>query len=409
MKDHKNLGEKVFAAFFLLFVLGFSGANLAVNGAEVWDDVSKIQWTWNDSAQQLQEVETFMNENLLFRYPMIDAYGAVQMAMGKHEENGFDRVKDKNGFLYSGNFWNGFGDDTKELAVRTARLQKQIEARGDQFGFIMFPMNLPQEDAKYYGIPYDDFSQNADTFCAWARYYGVPLLDLRSSWTEHGLTQEEAFFRTDHHWTPMAAFYGYCDILEWMEDTFGAEISDRDRLSNLDSYYQITYENLMFGSRGRDTGTIFAGGAEPYTVIYPREEGDYLLKSGEYNDYDTYEGTFSEALLYTDYDMDSYSDLYDGEAERTYLKTGVEDYTSIINKDAPSDKKILLLRDSFATPIGAFLAQSFEQVDMLWTGEYTEEELELFIEDAQYDYVFVSIFAENLNQDFFPFGMDHED
>ena len=58
MKDHKNLGEKVFAAFFLLFVLGFSGANLAVNGAEVWDDVSKIQWTWNDSAQQLQEVET---------------------------------------------------------------------------------------------------------------------------------------------------------------------------------------------------------------------------------------------------------------------------------------------------------------------------------------------------------------
>lgn len=409
MKDHKNLGEKVFAAFFLLFVLGFSGANLAVNGAEVWDDVSKIQWTWNDSAQQLQEVETFMNENLLFRYPMIDAYGAVQMAMGKHEENGFDRVKDKNGFLYSGSFWNGFGDDTKELAVRTARLQKQIEARGDQFGFIMFPMNLPQEDAKYYGIPYDDFSQNADTFCAWARYYGVPLLDLRSSWTEHGLTQEEAFFRTDHHWTPLAAFYGYCDILEWMEDTFGAEISDRDRLSNLDSYYQITYENLMFGSRGRDTGTIFAGGAEPYTVIYPREEGDYLLKSGEYNDYDTYEGTFSEALLYTDYDMDSYSDLYDGEAERTYLKTGVEDYTSIINKDAPSDKKILLLRDSFATPIGAFLAQSFEQVDMLWTGEYTEEELELFIEDAQYDYVFVSIFTENLNQDFFPFGMDHED
>lgn len=206
-----------------------------------------------------------------------------------------------------------------------------------------------------------------------------------------------------------ALWIGTLGFVLYFVYTFGAEISDRDRLSNLDSYYQITYENLMFGSRGRDTGTIFAGGAEPYTVIYPREEGDYLLKSGEYNDYDTYEGTFSEALLYTDYDMDSYSDLYDGEAERTYLKTGVEDYTSIINKDAPSDKKILLLRDSFATPIGAFLAQSFEQVDMLWTGEYTEEELELFIEDAQYDYVFVSIFTENLNQDFFPFGMDHED
>ena len=408
MKDHKNRGGKVFAAFFLLFVLGFSGANLAVNGAEVWDDVSKIQWTWNDSAQQLQEVETTLNEDLLFREPMIDAYGVLQMAMGKHEENGFDKVKDKNGFLHSGNFWNGFGDDTKELAVRTARLQEQVEARGGQFGFIMFPMNLPQEDAKYYGIPYDDYSKISDTFCAWARYYGIPLLDLQDSWTEHGLKQEEAFFRTDHHWTPMAAFYGYCDILEWMEDTFGAEILDRDRLSNLDSYHQVTYENLMFGSHGRETGSIFAGGTEPYTVIYPREEGEYLLKTGEYDEYDTYEGTFSEALLNMDYDMNSYSDLYDGEAERTYLHNGVEAYSSIINKNAPSEKKILLLRDSYATPIGAFLAQSFEQVDMLWTSEYTEEELEMFVEDAKYDYVFVSLFPKNISERFFPFGMDDE-
>ena len=408
MKDHKNRGGKVFAAFFLLFVLGFSGANLAVNGAEVWDDVSKIQWTWNDSAQQLQEVETTLNEDLLFREPMIDAYGVLQMAMGKHEENGFDKVKDKNGFLHSGNFWNGFGDDTKELAVRTARLQEQVEARGGQFGFIMFPMNLPQEDAKYYGIPYDDFSKISDTFCAWARYYGIPLLDLQDSWTEHGLKQEEAFFRTDHHWTPMAAFYGYCDILEWMEDTFGAEILDRDCLSNLDSYHQVTYENLMFGSHGRETGSIFAGGTEPYTVIYPREEGEYLLKTGEYDEYDTYEGTFSEALLYMDYDMNSYSDLYNGEAERTYLHNGVEAYSSIINKNAPSEKKILLLRDSYATPIGAFLAQSFEQVDMLWTSEYTEEELEMFVEDAKYDYVFVSLYPKNISERFFPFGMDDE-
>ena len=408
MKDHKNRGGKVFAAFFLLFVLGFSGANLILNGAEVWNDIRNIPWTWSESVQQLQEVETTLNEDLLFREPMIDAYGVLQMAMGKHEENGFDKVKDKNGFLHSGNFWSGFGDDTKELAVRTARLQEQVEARGGQFGFIMFPMNLPQEDAKYYGIPYDDFSKISDTFCAWARYYGIPLLDLQDGWTEHGLKQEEAFFRTDHHWTPMAAFYGYCDILEWMEDTFGAEISDRDRLSNLDSYHQVTYENLMFGSHGRETGSIFAGGTEPYTVIYPREEGEYLLKTGEYDEYDTYEGTFSEALLYMDYDMNSYSDLYDGEAERTYLHNSVEAYSSIINKNAPSEKKILLLRDSYATPIGAFLAQSFEQVDMLWTREYTGEELEMFVEDAKYDYVFVSLYPEDISERFFPFGMDDE-
>ena len=90
MKDHKNRGGKVFAAFFLLFVLGFSGANLILNGAEVWNDIRNIPWTWSESVQQLQEVETTLNEDLLFREPMIDAYGVLQMAMGKHEVFGAD-------------------------------------------------------------------------------------------------------------------------------------------------------------------------------------------------------------------------------------------------------------------------------------------------------------------------------
>ena len=55
----------------------------------------------------------------------------------------------------------------------------------------------------------------------WLRYYKVPLLDLETLCETNGLTQQEAFFRTDHHWTPRAAFEGSTKyFFQWMEQSF---------------------------------------------------------------------------------------------------------------------------------------------------------------------------------------------
>ena len=48
--------------------------------------------------------------------------------------------------------------------------------------------------------------------------------------------------------------------------------------------------------------------------------------------------------------------------ERVYLHNGVDEYVSIRNLEMDSGPKILLLRDSYATPVGAFLAQSFHRL-----------------------------------------------
>ena len=81
-------------------------------------------------------------------------------------------------------------------------------------------------------------------------------------------------------------------------------------------------------------------------------------------------------------------------------------YVSIENCRTDSERKILLLRDSFSQPVGAFLAQSFKQVDMLWIVDITEDELEAFLEENQYDYVLMALYPENLKSDAFPFEME---
>lgn len=406
MKEHTHFGEKLFSVFFLVFLLGFAAANVFQNGREIREDLAEISWEWADMKQQLQDVEEILNEELLLRYPMIDAYGAIQLSMGKHEQNAFDTVKDKNGFLYSGNFWNGFGDDTKELALRTKRLQQQLEAQGTQFGMILYPMKLVDESARYAGIPYNDFSKQANTYAAWLRYYSVPLLDLRNDWAEAGLTKEQAFFKTDHHWTPAAAFAAYCDILHWMQDTYQQEIPNIDALCDPSQYHSVTADTPLFGSNGRESGLLFAGGTEPYRYLYPKTEGEYLLKVGKEDSFEEYEGSFEQALLDQHISIDSYRHLYELDMNNTYLHWMVSEYASITNFAPTIDKKVLLLRDSFSTPVGAFLAQSFAQVDMLWVGEYSAQEMERYLEENKYDYVFVALYPENLTEGFFPFGIE---
>ena len=204
-----STGANVFGVFFLLFLMIFSVANLVLHGSSVWEQACELDWSWEDSRQNLQDVESILSEELLLRLPMVDTYGAIQLSLGKHEENSFDTVIDKNGFLYSGNFWSGFGDDTKELAVRVKHLEALLQEKGTQLGVILFPMNLAPDDAKYLGIPYNDFSAIADSYLAWLHYFSIPVLDLRENWSRTGLTQEEAFFKTDHHWNLEGAFVGY--------------------------------------------------------------------------------------------------------------------------------------------------------------------------------------------------------
>ncbi len=195
-------------------------------------------------------------------------------------------------------------------------------------------------------------------------------------------------------------------ILDWMEKSFNAVPDPDYELRNLDNYNKITLPGYMLGSQGRETGRVFAGGTEDYTVIYPKNEGDYLLHRGNLDNYLTYTGNFEESLLKLDKKKKDFKDIYNGSAEGVYLHNGVDEYVSIQNLETESKEKILLLRDSYATPVGAFLAQSFKQVDMLWTLRISEKELDEFLGKNHYDYVILSLFPEDLKEEAFPFGME---
>ena len=429
----ERFGKTAFTVLAVVFLLGYSMGNFFHSGGAVMEAMAEARP--GSIGDIIAAVDNAVVERMLWRYPFIECYGRIQLAQGKHEINSFESVKDKAGYLHSGNFWVGFHDESKELAVRVRRLHDLLVARGTQVCFIMPPMKVAGEEMRYEGIPYNDFTGQGDEMLRWLRYYGVPCLDLRQSFKAHGLSYGEAFFKTDHHWTPRAAFAGFCDMIEWLNGTFGTDFDPENFYRDLDNYTIRTYERIMLGSQGRNTGVDYAEGMEDYTILIPKDEGNYNWIRGDLKRVEDVgalsrlellenadavnqqaglenlrgsDGLFTATLLKLPQEELEGEEIYHGVAEKTYLEE-IMPYDFIRNNNRTGDgMSVLFLRDSYASPVISFFAQCVSPVEAAWTNQYDSQTMESLLARKDYDYVIIMLYPENLSYEFFPFCESEE-
>lgn len=396
MKMEKS-GHLIFAVVVTLFLLIYSAIVFFRSREDIVKAVQKF--TWTDPQKGIAEIEEEMRDHIPGRYMAVEAYGAIQMLMGKHEVDDFEVVSDRSGYLHNGNFWTGFGDDTQELALRVRRLQDDLSSKGTQVGFVLMPMKTAREGTKYAGIPYNDFSSQSDTMLRWLRYYDVQTLDMEKVLAETGLTYEETFFKTDHHWTPRAAFAGFCGIVDWMNERWDAGLDPGKIYRSPENYERLCWKERMLGSQGRKTGILYAGGREDYEAVVPRLDGEFYRMYRE-SDGDEKEktGGITDTLM----EMEPQGDIYKVSVNTMYLDE-IKPYEHIENLNRPDGVRILMLRDSFASPVGVFMSQVCGQCDLLWTQRYGSEEIKKILQEQHYDYVIVSVYPENLSFKNFPY------
>ena len=342
----------------------------------------------------LLDPETFTKDNVLLKYPMIEAYGLLQKAMGKRELNSFDLVKDRLGYLHTGNFYVSFGEDQRKIAINYRRLSDFCGEFGTKTGVIVTPMKVAPEAARYPGIPYNSCLPEADTLLAWLRYYGVSCLDLTGLPEESGLGYEGSFYKTDHHWTTPAAFYGYRRILSWLEELQSASLYRGDETRKPGSYTVET--DILFGSQGRRAGLLYSGGPEPFSVYYPRRNGSFTLRTEGYGGVKEYTGGFRGGLTNEGFGKTVRENLYGESSYDLCFLHGLHDLARIENLDNPDGLRVLLLCDSYATPLGCFLAQNVSRLDMVYNLGSQRKNALTMIQENQYDYVIACLYPENL-------------
>ena len=165
---------------------------------------------------------------------------------------------------------------------------------------------------------------------------GLPTVDFAAALSAH--SDGQIFYRTDHHWTTLGAFYGANAVLGALgkdllkENSFTPETASNDFYGTLYSTSGIHWldpDTMEYWVSGEGlTVTSWRTGAEEPAALYDRS---YLEKK------------------------DKYSSFLGGNQPLCVIK----------NENVRDGSKLLLVRDSYADALAPFLAQRFSEVHLI--------------------------------------------
>lgn len=165
---------------------------------------------------------------------------------------------------------------------------------------------------------------------------GVSGVDYLSALQDRA--EEKLYYRTDHHWTSLGAYYGYAALCEALDeeavslDSFTPETVSAD-------FYGTLYSTSGVHWLTPDTMEYYVP-EEGVTVTDPQESGEEHLP------------LYDRSYLTK---KDKYSSFLGGNRPVCIIK----------NPNAATDRKILLIRDSYADAMAPFLSQTFAEVHLL--------------------------------------------
>lgn len=314
------------------------------------------------SGDYTSKFETYTTDQFTFRDEWITLKAASELALGKQENN--DVHLCENGTLIE-------GFKRPENSVLDSNMSALNTLVGNTDANVYFAL-IPDKSDLYSSLlpknaPNDSEKEVID-YC-----YGqsnATNVDMYSALSAH--TDEYIFYRTDHHWTSLGAYYGLSALAESMGLPCPALDSYTDRHVVSEEFYGTTWSASGFSWVDPDTMEIFVNAPEGLKVTsYPQ---------GSPVEGKLYDFSFLEK-------KDKYSMFMGGNCPMHVIETG--------NEDKPS---LLILRDSYTDSLIPFLLDDFSEIHVLDL-RYYRASLKAYIEQNDFDNVLVCYSVSNFCSD----------
>ena len=314
------------------------------------------------SGDYTSKFETYTTDQFTFRDEWITLKAASELALGKQENN--DVHLCENGTLIE-------GFKRPENSVLDSNMSALNSLVGNTDAKVYFAL-IPDKSDLYASllpknVPNDSEKEVID-YC-----YGqsnATNVDMYSALSAH--TDEYIFYRTDHHWTSLGAYYGLSALAESMGLPCPALDSYTDRHVVSEEFYGTTWSSSGFSWVDPDTMEIFVNAPEGLKVTsYPQ---------GSPVEGKLYDFSFLEK-------KDKYSMFMGGNCPMHVIETG--------NEDKPS---LLILRDSYTDSLIPFLLDDFSEIHVLDL-RYYRASLKAYIEQNDFDNVLVCYSVSNFCSD----------
>ncbi len=203
----------------------------------------------------------------------------------------------------------------------------------------------------------------------------VPVTTLLDTERQH--RDEYIYFRTDHHWTALGAYYAYADFCK----TKGIEPV------TLSKYEEITFENF--------TGTFYTNASQNSTL---KENADSVI---------AYKPLYKNTCTITkadgvSYELDLVRDVTDFGSTLKYLTFmgGDNPLTTIKNLDKPREEVCVVIKDSYGNAFVPFLLPHYSTIYVIDPRYYTGSLEEFCSDKVINDVIFVSNISTTRNKIF---------
>lgn len=296
------------------------------------------------SGEFSDELEKYLTDQVPLRDGCVTMKTYMELAIGKRESVGVYICKDK----YLMDKFTSYSK--KQLVANAAALvdlQEKLAAEGISMNTILVPMAAQVLTDKLPAYaPVADYAAILQVLTD----AGVDTTDVLSALVAH--SSENIYYRTDHHWTSLGAYYAYCawrgiepNVDEWTQEVL------------CDDFYGTTWNKVPLPTVP----------AEEITAWYK-----HINRSVSYNN-----GQYETDSIY----------------ERKYL-SGSDQYAVFLNSNqaqtviegSGKSGKLLLIKDSYGNTFSQFPVEDYAEVHVLdlrfFKGDVTEYAKENGITDT---------------------------
>lgn len=194
---------------------------------------------------------------------------------------------------------------------------------------------------------------------------GAVWVDVAGALTNH--RGEAIFYRTDHHWTSLGAYYGYAALMTAMGET-PAPLGAGETVS--EDFYGTLYS------------TSGVHWVEPDTIERYVPNGSVTVENMEKGET---HGLYVDSFLG---EKDKYASFLGGNAPLYIVR----------NPDAAAERKLLVVRDSYSDSLAPFLSQYFAEIHLLDL-RYYRTSVAQYAQENGMDQIFVCYSVDNFVKD----------
>ena len=357
------------AIVFLAFIFAFFILNTALPDREFSEQENRSlqqrpAFSFDElfSGQYTKDFEAYTTDQFTLRDEWITLKAASELALGKRQNNGM--------FLCDGGtiIEPYEAPEDGKLEANMEALNKLVANTDADVYFALIP---GKSDIWAHMLPQNaprDSEKAAIDYCY--SLSDAVNVDIYGKLEEH--SGEYIYYRTDHHWTTLGAYYGFSALAESMglDCPDISEYGGRETVS--EDFYGTSWSSSGFSWVEPDSMEIFVTEPEGLEITnYPQ-------------------GSPVEGQLY-DWSRlevkDKYSFFYGGNTPLLEIETGVE--------GAPS---LLILRDSYMDSLSPFLLEGYSRIHILDL-RYYRASLSDYIAQNGFDDVLVCYSIDNFSTD----------